>query len=187
MRWRARWSHVTIALAVIAALVIATPVFGISKGIKKAIKREVSKQIANATGPTGPPGAAGNTGATGAPGGPRAYGLVSDAGTLSRSQNVATVTKPFTGIYCIVLPASINANTAVLVVGPDSSDNETSTGGDDHSYVEWNSEGTDCPANALEVFTFLYRGDTTDNADGSVTAPGDDLAADDESFSFMVP
>jgi hypothetical protein len=62
MKWRVRWSHVTIALAVIAALAIASPVFGLDKGIKKAIKKEVAKQIGKATGPPGPAGANGSDG-----------------------------------------------------------------------------------------------------------------------------
>jgi hypothetical protein len=40
MRSRPRWSHVVIALGVIAALTIASPVFGLGKGIKKAIRKE---------------------------------------------------------------------------------------------------------------------------------------------------
>jgi hypothetical protein len=62
MRWRAKWSHVAIALAVIAALAIASPVFGLSQNIKRAIKKEVSNQIADATGPAGPPGPPGAAG-----------------------------------------------------------------------------------------------------------------------------
>lgn len=61
---RPKWSHVTIALAVIAALAIASPVFGISKSIKKAIKKEVAKQVRNATGPAGTNGTNGTNGAT---------------------------------------------------------------------------------------------------------------------------
>jgi hypothetical protein len=68
MKWRPRWSTVTIALAVIAALAIASPVLGISKSIKKAIKREVARQIANATGPAGPAGSNGAQGPKGTAG-----------------------------------------------------------------------------------------------------------------------
>jgi hypothetical protein len=48
--------YVLIALAVIAALAIASPGFGIS--LRKLVKKEVSKQIAKATGPPGVNGAA---------------------------------------------------------------------------------------------------------------------------------
>ena len=182
---RAKWSHVAIALAVIAALAIASPVFGISTSIKKAIKKEVSKQVSKATGPAGPPGANGTKGADGTA---RAYGRVSSLGALSRSKNVASVTKPDTGIYCITLAAGIDPSTTVMVVGPDSSDNETNTGASaDESYAEWVSQGTDCPAGALEVFTYLYDGDGTDNDNGGGNTAGDNLAYDDESFSFLVP
>jgi hypothetical protein len=76
MRRRVRWSQVVIALALIAALAIASPVFGLDKSIKKAIKKEVSKQIANAAGPAGPPGANGTNGTNGVDGTARAYALV---------------------------------------------------------------------------------------------------------------
>jgi hypothetical protein len=59
MRSRPSWTHVVVALGVIAALAIAAPAFGVSKSIKKAIKAEVAKQIGNATGPPGAPGANG--------------------------------------------------------------------------------------------------------------------------------
>jgi hypothetical protein len=67
MKWRPKWSTVTIALAVIAALAIASPALGISGSIKKAIRKEVSKQIANATGPAGANGTNGKDGTDGAP------------------------------------------------------------------------------------------------------------------------
>jgi hypothetical protein len=63
MKWRARWSHVTIALAVIAALAIASPALGLN--IKKLVKKEVSKQIAKATGPPGANGINGINGVNG--------------------------------------------------------------------------------------------------------------------------
>jgi len=47
MKGRARWSHVTIALALIAALAIAAPAIG-GPSLKQLVKKEVSKQIAKA-------------------------------------------------------------------------------------------------------------------------------------------
>ena len=61
---RPKWSTVTIALAVIAALAIASPVFGLSGSIKKAIRKEVAKQIGTAKGPAGAPGQAFDANAT---------------------------------------------------------------------------------------------------------------------------
>jgi hypothetical protein len=60
-----RRGYVLLGLAVIAAVAIASPVFGLSSSLKKAIKKEVSKQLAKTSGPSGPPGAAGQPGAAG--------------------------------------------------------------------------------------------------------------------------
>src|ERR1700730_3318098 len=76
MTRRPKWSHVTIALAVIAALAIASPVFGLSKNIKKAISKEVSKQLAGKSCPAGANGVNGTNGTNGANGTARAYALV---------------------------------------------------------------------------------------------------------------
>ncbi len=76
MMRRVRWSHMTIALALIAALAIAAPAIG-GPSLKKLVKKEVSKQIAKATGPAGSPGLPGAAGANGADGSARAYGTVS--------------------------------------------------------------------------------------------------------------
>lgn len=76
MRWRAKWSHVAIALAVISAGAIATPAIGgqgatiavKKRALKKLIRKEVAKQIGKATGPQGPQGLQGPQGAQGPPG-----------------------------------------------------------------------------------------------------------------------
>ena len=57
MSWRPKWATVTIALALIAALAIAAPGFGVS--IKRLVKKEVAKQLAHKQGPPGPAGASG--------------------------------------------------------------------------------------------------------------------------------
>jgi hypothetical protein len=86
MKWRARWSHVVIALAVIAAAAIAVPAFG-GPSLKKLVKKEVSKQIAKATGPQGPPGTPGTAGQTGPSSAITAYEdaeqELNDSGTLT--------------------------------------------------------------------------------------------------------
>ena len=48
MKRKVRWSYVTIALAMIAALAIASPAIG-GPSLKKLVKKEVSKQIAEET------------------------------------------------------------------------------------------------------------------------------------------
>ena len=105
---RVRWSHVTIALALIAALAIAAPAIG-GPSLKKLVKKEVSKQISKATGPAGPPGVNGTNGVNGADGTARAYALVKanapgavDTVDESRSKNItdANVTHPSNGSWC---------------------------------------------------------------------------------------
>src|SRR3954451_10294961 len=112
MKRRIRWSQVVIALALIAALAIASPVFGLDKSIKKAIKKEVSKQIANAAGPAGPPGANGINGTNGVNGTARAYALVERFCTgappavcpFERAKGVASASRVATGRYCVNAP-----------------------------------------------------------------------------------
>jgi hypothetical protein len=64
MKGRVRWSHVVIALALVAALAIAAPAIG-GPSLKKLVKKEVAKQIAKATGPAGPSGPQGQSGQPG--------------------------------------------------------------------------------------------------------------------------
>src|SRR5262249_26112910 len=112
MHWTPKWSTVVIALGVIAALAIASPVLGLSQSLKKAIKKEVSKQIAKATGPTGSPGASGANGSNGADGTARAYAVVFSACEptppevcgFDHSKGVAGVIRVATGDYCLDVP-----------------------------------------------------------------------------------
>ncbi len=93
---RPRWRTVVVALGLIAALAIASPVFGVS--IKKLVKKEVAKQISKAQGPAGAPGLDGTARAGG-----RVVG--SDA---SISPGTAfgglEATKSAAGGYCIRVP-----------------------------------------------------------------------------------
>jgi hypothetical protein len=120
--------------------------------------------------------------------GARAYGRVDSSGGLTRSKNVTSVTHPTSGIYCITLAAGIDPASAVLVVGPDYSNNGTSTAFDTASVVEWDAAANSCASQSLQVRTFVYDGDPLDNNDGTGdTAGGDTLTEDPESFSFVVP
>ncbi|MGZ5312221.1 MAG: hypothetical protein ACXWZK_10985 [Solirubrobacterales bacterium] len=137
MKRRPKWSHVTIALGVIAALAIASPVFGggsSNKAIKKAVKKEVAKQIGKATGPQGAPG----QGAPGQPGSAVAFVFVkqNSAGatdtvdeSLSKNITDANVTHPVDGFWCFngltfsftnVVASSQALNTIPAVQGTDS-------------------------------------------------------------------
>ena len=118
-----RRRYVVIGLAVIAALAIASPGFGLS--ISKMIKKEVAKQIAKAQGPAGANGLNGTNGTNGAAGTARAYGEVnSNAGVpcspdcgLSRSKGITNVTHIGTGSYCVHAPG-IDGNSVSAVADP---------------------------------------------------------------------
>ncbi len=120
--------------------------------------------------------------------GARAYGDISAAAAVSRSKNVASVTHPGTGLYCITLGGGIDPASAVLIVVPDFSNaaNSTDTSGEDISHIEWDSTGGGCPAGTLKVLTFVYNGDATDNDTGGPTV-GDNLELNNEPFAFLVP
>jgi hypothetical protein len=88
MKRRPKWSTVTMALAVIAALAIASPVLGLSSSIKRAIKKEVSKQVASATGPVGATGPQGIPGPATPPDAFTSAGLLnSDASCFTSTGN----------------------------------------------------------------------------------------------------
>jgi hypothetical protein len=126
----------------------------------------------------------------GAARGARAYGRVAANGVLSlgRTKGVASVNHPLTGVYCITPAASINPDTAVLVVAPDFTGSSTDTGAEDFPVVQWRSSNSAfCPAGRLEVWTFVYDGDPTDDDDGGGNSTGDDLDIDNQPFTFVVP
>src|SRR5688500_10446818 len=110
MKRKLSWSHVVVGLAVIAALAIAMPAFGVSKSIKKAIKKEVSKQIGKAK---GAPGENGKPGADGDDGTARAYvridnpcpGPLNAECPFDHAKGVTKVRKTaIVGGFCITAP-----------------------------------------------------------------------------------
>ena len=106
--------------------------------------------------------------------GARAYARVSSGGFPVRSKNVASVTHPATGVYCITLGGGIDPASAVLVVSPEAFASGTDPGADHLAHAEWIITGSgDCPTDTLVVLTYLY--------DGS------DLTYSDGSFAFVVP
>jgi hypothetical protein len=104
MRWRAKWSHVTIALALIATLAIAAPALG-GPSLKKLVQKEVAKQLAGKTGPPGPQGA---QGAAGAPG-TRFWAVVAADGTLRRSNGGVTPIPLGNGTYQVFFNNTVDA------------------------------------------------------------------------------
>ena len=119
--------------------------------------------------------------------GARAYGRVDFDGNLTRSKNVASVSHPQSGVYCITLGGGINPATAVLIAGLDYSNNGTNTSLENTPVVQWDAFGSACPSGKLAVYTFLYNGDATDNNTGTGDSTGDDLASHNDSFAFVVP
>ena len=130
------------------------------------------------TGPRGPQGATGPQGAGGPPGAPgtaRAYGLISATGTLdsSRSKNIAGVTHPANGIYCIML-SGINPASTTIVATPDQ--------GESREIAQMDSNAAECggTATALEVVTRRIE---------YMSGPPPTVVAfhHDNGFSFVVP
>jgi hypothetical protein len=168
--------YVVIALGVIAAIAIASPVFGLSQSLKKAIKKEVSKQIAKATGPAGPAGA---NGANGANGTARAYALVyaqtsvacSPNCLIARSNGVSTVTRINVGHYCIHAPGidPLAVSVAVTVDWGGTANPEGNASA---------MTGEPCDSNSgFSVFTERHSDTSATNA-----APADDIA-----FTIVIP
>jgi hypothetical protein len=136
---RVRWSHVTIALALIAAVAIAAPAIGGStattagtvskKTLKKLIKKEVSKQIVKAKGPAGPAGTNGTNGTNGIDGTARAYAVVHGSFcalppptsfcALTRNKGVAYAAHVANGTFCVgVNGISADDPATIAVVAP---------------------------------------------------------------------
>ena len=192
MKWRAKWSHVVIALGLIAALAIASPALGISKSIKKAIKREVAKQIGKASGPAG---ANGTNGANGANGTARAYARVlpddvvpcvlgqGSGCHLDRDKGVAAVTHTGTGSYC-VSAAGISTDAVPAAVSVDIS--TTPASGNTSAIV--NTESF-CPGGGFQVNTQRHPSTAVRNAadNGSINVAGNAVAADDVGFTIVIP
>jgi hypothetical protein len=128
-------------------------------------------------GPAGPQGLQGPAGSSGPAGSARAFGLVSATGTLdtARSKNVAGVTHPANGIYCISL-SGISAAAATIVAMPDEAN-----GGVSGAVAHLDSSAPDCGgvgvALEVEIRRFEY-----------VSSPaGITSFHHDNGFSFVVP
>jgi hypothetical protein len=122
------------------------------------------------TGPTGPTGLPGAPGAPGAPGTARAYATVdaplvsttpSSAGLVStQTSQIASISKPATGVYCLVADAPISSDSDTAAVTPEVSYSTPGTPG----IVALNARHTNCPAANFEVDT--YTPSTSELKDG---------------------
>jgi Collagen triple helix repeat (20 copies) len=143
-------------------------------------------------GPQGPAGAQGAQGpqgvqgVQGVQGTARAFGLVNDVGTLSRSTNVISVDIPNEGVFCLTLAHGIDVSQTGLVATPDSDDDSTKFGDNvDQTFVEWVSGAEDCRTGDLEVRTGIRTISTGGSPDADVrTITTEPL---NEGFFFVVP
>ena len=137
-------------------------------------------------GSPGERGAQGLQGVQGVPGTARAFGLVDDAGRLSRSTNVTNVDIPSAGVFCLTLARGIDTSQTGLLATPDSDDDSTKFGDNvDQAFVEWVSGAEDCPAGDLEVRTGIRTISTGGSPDADVRTVS--TAPLDEGFFFIVP
>jgi hypothetical protein len=190
MSRRPKWSRVVIALGVIAALAIASPVFGLDKSIKKAIKKEVAKQIGKATGQPGPPGPAGTNGTA------RAYARVvshlmdscSDGNgqcTFDHAKGVTSVTKLGDGQYC-VHPPGISPNDVPAAVSVDLESTAMPTG---NASVSVAPNDTACGADSFLVVTDRQPSVEVDQGGGSLNAEvaGNAVESNSVGFTIVIP
>ncbi len=119
-----------------------------------------------ATGPAGPTGLTGPTGATG-PVGPRGSALAhavvaanlvtseaSAAGLVSsQTSQIASVSKPATGVYCLAPDAPISSDSDAAVASPEVSYASKAPG-----IVAINAQHTNCAAGNFEVDTYTPAG-----------------------------
>jgi hypothetical protein len=205
MKRKVRWSYVTIALAVIAALAIASPAIG-GPSLKKLVKKEVSKQIKKATGPPGPAGANGTNGADGTA---RAYGTVSVldglgaptcAGPpstpcpLTDSKGIESVVRSeLAGGYCVTAPGIDSRDTSAAVTVEASLTNGPE-GNASAMTDEFDSSVVTACGDPGDPRTFLVRTErqpviTVDANGGTSSADvsGPATLANDVSFTIVIP
>jgi hypothetical protein len=135
--------------------------------------------------PRGERGPAGPAGPTGPAGSARAYGYVTETGTLvsARSKGGATVSHTGgTGVYCITIPG-ISSASSVMSVNLDFAVSATTeppaADDDDVGLVEVDYSTPACAAGQFEVHTLAHTFDA-----GGVYVGN---AADDQAFVFIVP
>ena len=186
MKGRVRWSHVTIALTLIAALAIAAPAIG-GPSLKKLVKKEVAKQIGKATGPPGPAGANGVNGTA------RAHARVvshlmdscSDGNgqcTFDHAKGVRSVTKLGDGQYCVHTPG-ISPNDVPAAVSVDLESTAMPTG---DASVSVAPNDTACGADSFFVVTDRQPVVHVNQNGGTLNADVAGPAVEDNSVGFTI-
>lgn len=117
--------------------------------------------------------------------GARAWGLMDADGNLLRSKNVSAAFNLAGGTYCINPGPGIDPDTAVMVVGEDSTTNSTSDALEDVSQAEWNSTPLDCPEETMEVLT--WNGNGSAGTLGATDVGGFDVRLANQGFTFVIP
>ncbi|HEU4703956.1 MAG TPA: hypothetical protein VFS37_15855 [Conexibacter sp.] len=117
-------------------------------------------------GATGPQGPQGPQGAQGVPGTARAYGELTAGLALNRdrTKNIASLSHPQRGTFCITPAAGIDPDTATILVSSD-----FANAGTTRTIAQIRSSRIDCPGGTLEVMLW------------------DDGTAHDSQFSFLIP
>jgi hypothetical protein len=103
-----------------------------------------------------------------ATGNAHALALVGFEGTVYRKKGFTAITNPTPGVWCLKLPSTIKATTAVPVVSV-----EFSHSPNYDIAAQWASNNASCPGNQIQVFTFSG-------------APSPSTFAN-EAFSIIVP
>jgi hypothetical protein len=195
MKQHPKWNTVMIGLAVIAALAIALPAFGVSGSIRRAIKREVSRQISKATGPAGADGTNGSARAYArviaqCSGGPPPVCLTQAAKGVTEVIHFSG-TGSDAGRYCVRVPGvngvntpaavSVDLNTPPTIVG-----NATVSVG----HVGNLGLAAGCLVTDFFVQTDLQPQEivcTNDNCTSQATVAGYALRSDLISFTILIP
>lgn len=121
-------------------------------------------------GKVGPQGPQGAQGAQGAPGSAKAWALVSPTGTLIRSSNIASISHPGTGVYCITPANGVNATNSVGLATLDWADLSVLN----QDQVTVASQAT------------IYN-ECAPNTQFEVRTSSETGTAENDGFSFMVP
>ena len=145
-----------------------------------------------AQGPQGAAGAAGAAGPTGPAGTARAYGLIgtTSATSVTRSKNIASVTNPQAGLFCITLAAGIDPTTTLATVTPDYNYDSTVFGSTNYQTIaEVDDSVGGCPAGTAFSVVTGYRSTTTaaDPQGGANFVTAVTNTPENEGFFVVVP
>jgi hypothetical protein len=136
-----------------------------------------------AAGAVGATGAAGTAGVAGVAGTARAYGLVEGV-SVSRSKNIAGVTNPSAGVFCVKLAGGVDPSTSGAILSLDHATDSTEFGENRPlAFAEVRSDAADCPGGSqVDVIT----GSRIVAASGGTVTKVTNTPAD-EAFFIAVP